>query len=401
MVHPVRSLTPLWFATVVLVTLNLRPFLTAIGPLAPAIQTQTGMSLQQLSWLTLLPMALMGAGTWLAPGVLHRLGARTAMTVALLLIALGCLARQAGAWPGVLVGTAAACGAGVAIAQGLLPGLIKLLSPRHVTMMMGVYSASLMGGGALAAQLSPMTMDWGLSWQSALAIWAWPVVAGLVLAWRQLDPSSLPAIGGGPGDGATRWLLRRRRTWLLMLIFGLMNGGYAIMVAWLAPYYQALGWSAARSGWLVAVLSVAQVVAALAMPVLARRGLDRRPGFLLMLACQVAGFAILAWWPLALPVTGAVVLGVGLGGGFMLIMLLALDHLHDPIQAGTLNALMQGGGFILAALAPWAMAGLHGLSGSFVSGWVMQLFTVLVVAALALQLAPRDFARVMRVPEAG
>src|SRR5256885_6581711 len=50
--------TALWLATVVLVTLNLRPFLTAIGPLGPQIQSATGMDLSTLSWLTLLPMAL-------------------------------------------------------------------------------------------------------------------------------------------------------------------------------------------------------------------------------------------------------------------------------------------------------------------------------------------------------
>src|SRR5690606_19107616 len=68
-------IAPAWLATVVLVTLNLRPFLTAVGPLTPAIQAHTGLSLQALAWLTLLPMALMGAGTWLAPAVLHRVGA--------------------------------------------------------------------------------------------------------------------------------------------------------------------------------------------------------------------------------------------------------------------------------------------------------------------------------------
>src|SRR5256885_7150604 len=45
--------TALWLATVVLVTLNLRPFLTAIGPLGPQIQSATGMDLSTLSWLTL------------------------------------------------------------------------------------------------------------------------------------------------------------------------------------------------------------------------------------------------------------------------------------------------------------------------------------------------------------
>ena len=42
-------------------------------------------------------------------------------------------------------------------------------------------------------------------------------------------------------------MLRRPRTWLLMACFGLVNGGYASVVAWLAPFYQSHGWSAASS----------------------------------------------------------------------------------------------------------------------------------------------------------
>jgi len=240
-------IAPAWLATVVLVTLNLRPFLTAVGPLTPAIQAHTGLSLQALAWLTLLPMALMGAGTWLAPAVLHRVGARSTLTLALTLLALGCALRLVPAW---LIATAALCGVGVALVQGVLPGLIKLHTPRHVAPMMGVYSAALMSGGALGAQLSPLALQWGVDWRGALALWSLPVLAALALAWRQLDRMAAPAATGTRG-GATAWLLRRPRTWYLMLAFGLMNGGYASMVAWLAPHYQELGLSAARSGTLV------------------------------------------------------------------------------------------------------------------------------------------------------
>ena len=93
------------------------------------------------------------------------------------------------------------------------------------------------------------------------------------------------------------------------------------------------------------------------------------------------------------------VLGIGLGGCFPLIMLLALDHLHDPVQAGTLNALMQGGGFMLAALAAWAMAGLHRLTGGFAAGWWMHVAVVSIVMALVAPLAPGGFAAAMRAPK--
>ncbi|GAO22676.1 major facilitator transporter [Alicycliphilus sp. B1] len=222
-------------------------------------------------------MALMGAGTWLAPAVLHRVGARSTLALALALLALGCALRLVPAW---LIATAALCGVGVALVQGVLPGLIKLHTPHHVAPMMGVYSAALMSGGALGAQLSPLALQWGVDWRGALALWSLPVLAALALAWRQLGRMAAPAATGTRG-GATAWLLRRPRTWYLMLAFGLMNGGYASMVAWLAPHYQELGLSAARSGTLVAVLSIAQAVAALLLPVLGHARRARSPALAL------------------------------------------------------------------------------------------------------------------------
>ena len=384
-----------WLATVVLVTLNLRPFLTAIGPLTPTIQAHTGLGLQALAWLTLLPMALMGAGTWLAPALLPRLGTRPTLALALTLLALGCALRLAPAW---LLATAALCGVGVALVQGTLPGLIKLHTPRHVAPMMGVYSASLMGGGALGAQLSPLALQWGLGWSGALALWTLPVLAALALACWQLGRMATPAAGATQG-GASAWLLRRPRTWYLMLAFGLMNGGYASMIAWLAPHYQELGWSAAQSGTLVALLSIAQAAAALLLPVLAARGgPDRRPWLWFTLGCQALGFALLAMAPLAAPLATAIVLGVGLGGCFTFFMLVALDHLRAPLQAGALNALMQGGGFLLSALPPWLMARLHQGGGGFSGGWWLQCAMALLVAVLVARLAPTQYERVMQPP---
>jgi CP family cyanate transporter-like MFS transporter len=319
---------------VVLVTLNLRPFLTAIGPLGPQIQSATGMDLSTLSWLTLLPMALMGVGAWLAPAALRRLGPRRAVVGSLAVIAAGCALRVAGSDAATLLATAALCGAGVALIQGVLPGLIKRQSPARMAQMMGLYSAALMGGGALGAQISPLAEQWGLDWRAALALWTLPALLALALARHALRMLPGPApMATGASQEDTGWLRRRPRTWLLMACFGLINGGYAAMVAWLAPFYQTHGWSPAQSGGLVALLSVAQASAALGLPVLASRHADRRPWLAFTLLCQVIGLATLAWWPDAAPLLNIVILGIGLGGCFALMMVVALDHLPHPTQA--------------------------------------------------------------------
>ena len=269
--------------------------------------------------------------------------------------------------------------------------------------MMGLYSAALMGGGALSAQLSPLAMQWGMNWQQALAIWAIPVLLALPLAWHALSlmrnkvPLSVPTqtASSQVANSETGWLLRRRRTWLLLISVGQMNGGYASTVAWLAPFYQTHGWTATQSGSLLAILSIAQAASALAMPALARRSTDRRPWHMLTLALQVIGFAGLALWPDAMPVLNAIVLGLGLGGCFSLFMLVALDHLPSPTQAGALNSLMQGGGFILAALAPLVVAQLYQLTSNWAAGWLYQTGIAALVLALVTRFNPLHYSKVM------
>ena len=59
---------------------------------------------------------------------------------------------------------------------------------------------------------------------------------------------------------------------------------------------------------------------------------------------------------------------------------------------------MQGGGFFLAALAPWMMAILHGANGSFGTGWLVHLACVALVAVLTVRFAPQRYPQVMRAP---
>jgi CP family cyanate transporter-like MFS transporter len=186
-----------------------------------------------------------------------------------------------------------------------------------------------------------------------------------------------------------------------MACFGLVNGGYSSIVAWLAPYYQSLGWTSAASGSLLAIMAASQAAAALAMPALAARREDRRPWIMLALGLQIVGFAGIAFWPNLAPIGWSLLVGAGLGGSFALSMVVALDHLENPADAGALSALMQGGGFLLAGLAPWVVAVLRDHSGSFASGWLMHLGCAALVALLSLRFAPHGYARSMNAAIAG
>lgn len=391
-----QSRAPDWamLALVVLVGLNLRPFLTAPGPLLDDIVRDTGLGLTGVSLLTLLPMFLMGVGAFVAPGLLARFGARRGLLVALAVLALGSLLRLFAVSGAALVATAGFCGAGVAFIQAAFPGIMKQRFPTAIAGVTGLYSAMIMGGGAFGAWAMPALADAGYSWRTALAWLAAPVAVALAAALFTLGETG----GARPDAALTRRLLGRPRIWALMAAFGLVNAGYSSMVAWLSPYYQALGWTSAGSAGLVAVMALCQAVAALGLPLLAQRRIDRRPWLYLSLAMQAIGFAGLAFAPAGAPMLWAGICGAGLGGSFALAIVTALDHLPVAHEAGAVAALMQGGGFLIAAFGPYAVALLHDATGGFAAGWIMHLVAVAVTALIYLRFDPERYPVAMAAP---
>jgi len=381
---------------VALIGLNLRPFITSIGPLAGSIHSHTGLGLQGMALLTLVPMLLMGILAFVGPALESAIGARLSILLALFVISSGCALLMLAGSGWALVSTAALIGLGVAVVQAVFPGIVKREFASHVGPTMGLYSAMLMGGGALGALISPTVAETTQSWETGLACFALPALAATLLAVAFLPADTQTH----RGRNMARTFLTRPRTWLLMACFGLVNGGYSSVVAWLAPAYQAQGWNAAASAGLLATLAVSQALAALTLPILARNQLDRRPWLWLTLALQAAGFAGLALAPGLAPHTLAAILGAGLGGCFALSLIVALDHLPDPAQAGALAALMQGGGFIIAAVPAWLVAALHDLTGSYAPGWFWHLACASAVAFLTAKFTPKTYTKAMPPLEA-
>ena len=378
--------------TVAAIGLNLRPFLTSIGPLVGEIRADTGLGSYGLASLTFVPMALMGCLAFLGPALQRLAGARHVLIAGLVILSIGTLSRLFVSSGWTMVATAAVTGLGVAIVQAIFPGVVKQLFSGRVAFVMGLYSAMLLGGGAIGAQVSPMISEWSGDWRIGLGSLAALGFAAVALVWFALPRGEVPV----PERNIVGALFTRPRTWLLMAFFGLANGGYSSVVAWLAPYYRELGWSAAASGSLLAVMAICQACAALTIPVLANRaGRDHRPWLWFTLACQSAGFAGFAFAPDIAPFLFVALTGIGFGGCFALSLVVTLDHFPDAGRAGALSALVQGGGFLLTALPPLIVSGLHDMTGGFEAGWKWHLFAIAVAALLAARFAPLGYAAAM------
>lgn len=368
-----------------LIGINMRPLLTSIGPLLPQILQASGMSFTLASLLTALPVMAMGllalAGGWINA----QFSERQSIALGLLTIIAGALLRELAPQSMLLLSSALLGGIGIGVIQALIPAVIKRLFHRRTPQVMGLWSAALMGGGGLGAAFTPWLAQHSAIWYHALAWWALPAAAAL-LCWWPLS-RTLPA---QPPSALPVTLFRHRRAWALSLYFGLINGGYASLIAWLPPYYMQSGYSAQFSGTLLALMTVGQTGGALLLPILARQE-DRRKLLMAALALQLVGFCGFIWLPQQIPFVWAISCGIGLGGAFPLCLVLALDHASHPVIAGRLVAFMQGVGFIVAGLSPWLSGLLRSLSGNYQLDWMLHAVCILALMVITLRFAPSRY----------
>ncbi|VXC26118.1 Cyanate transport protein CynX [Burkholderia sp. 8Y] len=395
-----RSIDVAWLVVIVATGLNLRPLLTSVSPLMNVILPATGLSFRGASLLTGLPVVAMGVCAFGAGALSRSIGNARGVAAGLVAIVVACAARLAADNAAVFIASAAVAGTGVAIIQALLPGVMKTRFAARLPFAMGVYSASLMAGGGLGASITPAVARHA-SWQAALACWALPGAVALA-AWLSLmradaSPHARPMQRGAPASS----LIRNRRAWTLGVFFGLVNGGYTCLVAWMPAYYQQLGRGVSESGALLATLTVFQASSALLLPMAASRfgrGRDRRGWIAAGLLAQLAGFVLLLDAPLAAPVLAVALLGAGLGGVFALTLVLTLDHTDDPALAARLVAFVQGVGFIIAAVAPVAAGIVRDATGGFTMCWALLAASLVAMIGLNVVFGPRSYARAMPRP---
>ncbi|MFB7496743.1 MFS transporter [Streptomyces sp. NPDC056161] len=168
-------------AGVVVLALNLRPALVAVSPLVPAIGRDTGLSSSAISLLTSLPLLCFGLLSPLSPRLGRRVGMERALLIAMVLVLVGTSVRVV---PDIaaLFGGTVVIGAGIAIGNVLLPGLIKRDFPTRVGLMMGVYAMTLFTGPAVAAGVTvPLQHLTGLGWRAVLACWGALAVLAVIV----------------------------------------------------------------------------------------------------------------------------------------------------------------------------------------------------------------------------
>lgn len=108
----------------------------------------------------------------------RRYGLHRGVLLGLLLIAVATAARALGTTTWLQLSSAAVVGAGIAVAQTLLPAVVKTRFADRAGLVTGIYTAGLGLGGAIAAGVSAPLAALLDSWPGALASWALLALAG-------------------------------------------------------------------------------------------------------------------------------------------------------------------------------------------------------------------------------
>jgi MFS transporter, CP family, cyanate transporter len=369
--------------------LNLRIAVAAVSPVLDDIERDTGMSATIAGLLNTVPVVCYGLFALAAPLLIRRFGMRRLLLLTMTVITAGIALRLWSPLVALFAGTAI-IGAGIAVGNVVVPGLIKQDFSQRAGLMTGLYSVSLFLGAAASAGFTvPLEHVTGLGWRPDIALWGVPAI--LAIAMLAPYAAAKPAgVRTGPPPSRPEGLWSDRLAWMVTGFMGLQSLGYYSLLAWVPTLLEAHHMSASQAGWMLSYSSFPALAAALAGPILIR-GRVRRARILVVAAVVLCacGYLGLATAPVSLPYLWLTVLGLGQGTCLGLALSFIVARAPDVHHTAHLSTMAQSVGYLIASVGPFGLGALHDLTG----GWtvpMLALTAVLIPLLIAGLGASRD-----------
>jgi CP family cyanate transporter-like MFS transporter len=335
-------------SAIVLTGLTMRVAVLSVGAVLDDLEHGLGVSSGVAGIITTMPVIAFSAIGFLGPRLAHRFGEHRLLAAALLAatVGLGLRAVVGNIWFFAILSMLAL--AGGAIANVLMPAVVKRHFPDRIGQLTAVYTTSLAIGATAAAGLTvPIGSLDGGSWRFGIGSWAL-FTALAILPWLPTLAHDRPGVASRASVSFSL-LTRSKLAWSLMLMFGAQSFQAYIAFGWFTNFFRHNHLDATRAGLLVAFYSALSIPVSMVIPALAVRG-QRAIIAALGLASALAYVGMLV-----APVSGAWLwmLFGGIGSG-MFPLCLTMIGLRSRTVAGTaaLSAFVQGIGYLLAGTGP-------------------------------------------------
>ncbi|MGB0098806.1 MAG: MFS transporter [Nocardioides sp.] len=380
-----RRATALVLVGVVLLSLNLRPAAVTVGPVLAEVRDAFSMSPAAAGLLTSLPVIAFAGFGALAPAAAARFGVHRVTLAGLLGVTIGLLGRATtGSEPLFLALSLVALG-GMAMANVLLPSLVKLHFPDRIGFVTAIYTTALSVGLTASLMLTVPISDALGGWRWGLGAWAL-VAAVAAIPWLALSRHDRN-LERAPAAITVREVARTRLGLVMALFFGLQSLQAYAIYGWFAQLWRDSGHSATVAGLLAGTVAATGIPLSLWLPNVLARTPDPRRVLFPVIAAYPIGYVGLMLAPFALAPVWAVVVGIGTVT-FPLILTLIGLRARTPAGTAALSAFTQSSGYLVAASGPFAVGLLHGVTGGWVAPLALMLALALPLFWLAAYVAP-------------
>lgn len=371
--------------TILVVAANLRPTITAFGSVVGLVAADTGLGPGALGLLGGLPLLAFAVVSPVVHVLSRRLGAERAVLISTLVLIGATVVRSLpGPVANLMLGTVL-MGAAIAVANVVIPELVKQDFPGEVPLVTGLYTTVLGATAAVASGLALPVAELG-GWRLGIGIWGLlTVVAALVWPLRMRSRADRgPTAGAGdPADaGPAPSVWRSPVAWQVSLIMATQGLTYFLLVTWLPSIEVSLGIDPVTAGWHSFLYQVVGIAAGLGVTPFMRGRRDHRAvGVVISVLLIVAVLGLLL--APGLLVVWLVVAGLSGGGSLVLALALVGERSSSAAVAGRLSGMAQSVGYLLAASGPWGAGLLFAATGS----WTFPLLAVIAVAGVQLVLS--------------
>ena len=360
---------------IVVLAFNLRPAAVSVGPVLDELSAGLGLNGAETGLLTSLPVLSFATVGALAPRIARLLGLHRTTLVALVAVAAGLWARSRVEDGALFLVLSFLALAGMAVANVLMPSLVKLHFPDRVGLLTAVYSTALAIGLTSASVLTVPIADHGagpLDWRRGLLVWSF---TALIAALPWLGLLRHDAHTGGPTSPISTAAVARTRVGRLMAVFfGLQSLQAYSIFGWVAQVYRDAGYSAHDAGLLLGVVTAISIPFSFLIPPATAR--MARPWMLLtaVMATYPLGYLGLILAADTAPWLWAALLGVGTCTFPFILTLIGL-RARTPQGTAALSGFTQSAGYLIAVVGPFGVGALHDLS----DGWTVPLAVLLAL----------------------